>query len=236
MQRLRSFLRNYKISVPTIGAAVVGLAWLAFGYFGVHTLFIDEEVSEALPTFDVAPTAAEPVAVQAGDGPAQSGTATESDAATGPAPVPSTVVAPAGDETAAAESESVAEAPSEAAAPTPTPTPTPTPEIVTEYSGAFESDAHPTAGRAVVLGNGTGQRFLRFEDFETDNGPDLNVYLVNSSTGDVSDFVDLGDLKGNIGEQNYEIPAGVDLDVYDQVVIWCVRFDVGFGGASLMAV
>jgi hypothetical protein len=109
----------------------------------------------------------------------------------------------------------------------------PTPEIVTEYQGVFEGDAHPTAGNAVVLGNGTGQRFLRLEDFETDNGPDLNVYLVNSSTGDVSDYVDLGDLKGNIGDQNYEIPADVDLDVYDEVVIWCVRFGVGFGDALL---
>ena len=59
------------------------------------------------------------------------------------------------------------------------------------------------------------------------------MYLVNSSTGDVSDFIDLGDLKGNIGEQNYEIPTAVDLGVYDEVVIWCVRFGVGFGDALL---
>jgi hypothetical protein len=109
------------------------------------------------------------------------------------------------------------------------------PEIVTEYLGEFESDAHPTSGVAMVLGNGTGQRFLRFETFETDNGPDLNVYLVNSSTGDVSDYVDLGDLAGNIGDQNYEIPADVDLTVYDRVVIWCVRFGVGVGDARLTA-
>ena len=111
------------------------------------------------------------------------------------------------------------------------------PEIVTEYEGTFVDESrYSTSGRAVVLGNGTEQRFLRFEDFATDNGPDLNVYLVNSSTGDVSDYVDLGDLKGNIGDQNYEIPAGVDLDVYDQVVVWCVRFGVGFGSAALTGV
>jgi hypothetical protein len=107
------------------------------------------------------------------------------------------------------------------------------PPIVTEALGTFVSDAHPTSGRAAVLGNGTGQRFLRFEDFATDNGPDLNVYLVNGSTGDVSDFVDLGDLTGNIGDQNYEIPADVDLSVYDTVYIWCVRFGVSFGNAGL---
>jgi hypothetical protein len=57
---------------------------------------------------------------------------------------------------------------------------------------------------------------------------------VNSSTGDASDYIDLGDLKGNIGEQNYEIPEGVDLSVYDTVAIWCVRFAVGFGSAELL--
>ena len=106
-------------------------------------------------------------------------------------------------------------------------------EIVVEVSGSFIDGDHPTSGVASVLGNGTGQRFLRFEEFATDNGPDLNVYLVNSATGDVSDYIDLGDLSGNIGDQNYEIPEGIDLDVYDQVVIWCVRFGVGFGSAQL---
>ena len=86
-----------------------------------------------------------------------------------------------------------------------------------------------------MLGNGTGQRFLRFEEFATDNGPDLHVYLVNSSAGGVTDFVDLGALKGNIGEQNYEIPEGVDLDVYDTALIWCVRFSSPFGEATLTA-
>jgi hypothetical protein len=90
-----------------------------------------------------------------------------------------------------------------------------------------------TGEATVVLGDGSDQRFLRFEDFETSNGPDLNVYLVNSSTGDVTDVVDLGDLRGNIGSQNYEIPADVDLSVYDTVMIWCVRFSTGFGQATL---
>ncbi len=83
-----------------------------------------------------------------------------------------------------------------------------------------------------MLGNGTGQRFLRFENFDSSNGPDLNVYLVNPD--DPDDFIDLGDLSGNIGNQNYEIPADVDLDRYSQVSIWCVRFSVGFGTADLM--
>ena len=50
-----------------------------------------------------------------------------------------------------------------------------------------------------------------------------------------NDFVDLGDLKGNVGEQNYEIPVGTDLGVYDTVLIWCVRFSSPFGEATLVA-
>lgn len=90
---------------------------------------------------------------------------------------------------------------------------------------------------ATVLTDGV-QRFLRFEDFSTDNGPDLNVYLSPAPTDAPAsqfddDFIDLGDLKGNIGSQNYEIPADVDLDFYSTVVIWCVRFSVIFGAAEL---
>ncbi len=213
------FIRNHKVGVGAGGVvAVAALAWLAFGYFGVHLLVIDEKVSEAVPIFDAS--------------------ATPADSADLPLPGAS-AGAPATDESTdttndAANDTRAPDTPPEAdngAARRPAGQ-----EIVTEYSGTFASDAHPTSGTARVLGNGTGQRFLRFEDFETDNGPDLNVYLVNSSTGDVSDFVDLGDLKGNIGEQNYEIPDDVDLGVYDRVVIWCVRFGVGFGDADLMPI
>ena len=47
------------------------------------------------------------------------------------------------------------------------------------------------------------------------------------------DFIDLGDLQGNVGDQNYEIPNDVDLTWYSTVVIWCVRFDSAFGAAAL---
>ncbi|WP_420622590.1 DM13 domain-containing protein [Candidatus Poriferisodalis sp.] len=104
--------------------------------------------------------------------------------------------------------------------------------------GTFGARSHPASGVAVVITDGT-QTFLRFDDdFATDNGPDLNVYLTaagpDASVGDLAaDFVDLGDLKGNIGAQNYEIPADVDLDRYSTVAIWCVRFSVVFGTAEL---
>ena len=112
------------------------------------------------------------------------------------------------------------------------------PQIVTLVSGEFMSRSHETSGRVLVLNDGSEQRFLRFEDFRTDNGPDVNVWL-SSAPPDapardfLDDWVDLGDMKGNVGAQNYEIPPSVDLDHYSTVVIWCVRFSVAFGVAGL---
>ena len=103
--------------------------------------------------------------------------------------------------------------------------------------GEFVDRSHPTEGTAVILSDGSST-FLRLEGFRTDNGPDLNVYLSTAGPTDPAtdfdeDFVDLGDLKGNVGDQNYEIPPEVDISRYDSVVIWCVRFTVAFGAAGL---
>ena len=110
----------------------------------------------------------------------------------------------------------------------------------TTFSSTFVSRAHTTTGQAIVLTDGT-TRFLRLVDLATDNGPDVHVYLsagVDARTSDGrldDDFVSLGKLKGNIGSQNYEIPAGVDLTRYRTVVLWCKRFTVAFGAADLAA-
>lgn len=106
--------------------------------------------------------------------------------------------------------------------------------------GRFLSLEHTTRGQALVLETADGRRFLRFEGFETSNGPDLVVYLSAKEPagpedwhGYDQDFVDLGPLKGNVGDQNYEIPKGVDLDRYSTAVVWCRRFTVGFAAAPL---
>ena len=104
--------------------------------------------------------------------------------------------------------------------------------------GAFRSLGHPTSGRAEVLDLGDGRRFLRLVDLRTSNGPDLFVYLsVTPANGqrDTFDdnFVSVGRLQGNQGNQNYEIAAGVDLRRYRSVVIWCRRFTYAFGAAPL---
>ena len=106
-------------------------------------------------------------------------------------------------------------------------------------SGTFHSVAHETHGAATVHDLGEGRRVVRFTDFATSNGPDVRVYLV--AAPDASDnetvtrtgFVELGKLKGTEGDQNYEIPADVDLGKYRAVTIWCRRFSVNFATAPL---
>lgn len=114
------------------------------------------------------------------------------------------------------------------------------PAATTLAEGRFIGLEHETTGRAVVLEAADGNRFLRFEDFETSNGPDLLVYLSSKMPagpddwyGYDQDFIDLGALKGNVGNQNYELPADVDFDRYGTAVVWCRRFEVGFAAATL---
>ncbi|HEY7734109.1 MAG TPA: DM13 domain-containing protein [Nitrososphaera sp.] len=102
-----------------------------------------------------------------------------------------------------------------------------------EISGNFVGvgdGIHDASGLAKVIPV-DGSDVLRLEDFRSSNGPDLYVYL--SVDKEASDFVDLGRLKGNIGNQNYDIPAGTDLSKYDTVLIWCKQFSVLFGSAEL---
>ncbi len=110
---------------------------------------------------------------------------------------------------------------------------------MTLSQGAFQSYAHETKGTASVVETG-GRKYLRLSQFSTSNGPDVRVYLVkgtDSSQDAVkkNGFVELGKLKGNLGDQNYEIPASVNLNEYKAVSIWCARFSVGFGGATLQS-
>lgn len=106
-------------------------------------------------------------------------------------------------------------------------------------SGRFHSNAHETTGIATVHAIGQG-RVLRLTDFVTSNGPDVRVYLV--AADDVNDdaivktagFVELGPLKGNRGNQNYDVPDSLDIAKFRTVTIWCKRFNVNFGSAPLV--
>ncbi|HEX7166594.1 MAG TPA: DM13 domain-containing protein [Acidimicrobiales bacterium] len=104
-------------------------------------------------------------------------------------------------------------------------------------TGELVSLDHGTSGVVRIL-DVDGRRVVRLEGLDTDNGPDLYLYLTtNPAGGDEGafddDFVNLGRLKGNRGDQNYDLAADVDLSRYRSVVIWCDRFNSAFGAADL---
>jgi hypothetical protein len=107
-----------------------------------------------------------------------------------------------------------------------------TPLLTGEFIGVNDG-IHNAEGVAKVipLDDGARSMILRLENFDATNGPDLYVYLATDNSA--SDFVNLGRLKGNIGNQNYDIPVGTDLSRYDSVLIWCQAFSVLFGSAEL---
>jgi hypothetical protein len=98
-----------------------------------------------------------------------------------------------------------------------------------EFIGA---DGHAGTGTATVVERPGGQRLLTFTEFDVDPGIDVDVFLT-ASPGDVSDRIELGDLKGNIGDQQYEIPASADLGEYPYVILWCNPFTVRIAMAEL---
>ncbi|MET9606964.1 DM13 domain-containing protein [Streptomyces sp. NPDC006512] len=115
----------------------------------------------------------------------------------------------------------------------------------TVAEGALISHEHATTGTARIIRLPDGTHTLRLEGLETSNGPDLRVWITDAPVKegvagwrvfDDGKHFSLGKLKGNKGDQNYEIPAGVNPAEYTSVTIWCDRFDVSFGAAPLAAV
>jgi hypothetical protein len=109
------------------------------------------------------------------------------------------------------------------------------------YTGKLEGKVHQTSGRATIYKAADGKEYLRLSDFTTSNGPDVHVLLARTEDkalesevvrGDL-DSVELGALKGNQGDQNYDLPTAADLNGYQAVVIYCERFHAVFGVAKL---
>ena len=97
-------------------------------------------------------------------------------------------------------------------------------------TGNFTSGVHTTSGTAKVYYDG-GTKRLRLENFKTDNGPDLKVYLskdINAAT-----FINISNLRSVNGNQNYDISGMPDLAQYKYVLIWCQQFGVLFGSALI---
>ncbi len=109
------------------------------------------------------------------------------------------------------------------------------------YTGLLEGKAHQTNGRATIYKTADGKEYLRLTAFSTSNGPDVHVLLARSDDASLMqeivkgqlDSVELGPLKGNQGDQNYDLPESVDLQKYDAAVIYCERFHAVFGVARL---
>ncbi len=201
---------------PFVIGAVVALAALVavvLVVFQPQKLFIDDVVDEDLP------------GVVAAGQPSPTTTTPPSTAAPDAAAVPSTTTTTAPPLPANSLEGGAAQA-SATGAP------------VAIATGEFVSLDHPTRGTALVVVQPDGSRVLRFESLDTDNGPDLRVVLSTAAVGDGSydDLVELGGLKGNVGNQNYEIPADLDLTSIRSVVIWCERFSAPFGEAPIAVV
>lgn len=102
--------------------------------------------------------------------------------------------------------------------------------LIGNFVGAGDG-FHNAEGAAKVIQLTDGNYILRLVNFKATNGPDLYVYLSTDKTN--ADVINLGRLKGNIGNQNYPIPAGTDLSKYNTAIIWCRAFSVLFGSAQL---
>jgi Electron transfer DM13 len=109
------------------------------------------------------------------------------------------------------------------------------------FTGRLEGKAHQTSGRATIYKRPDGKLYLRLTDFTTSNGPDVHVVLARSDDKGLEqeivkgglDDVELGPLKGNQGDQNYDLPTSADLNQYRAIVVYCERFHAVFGLATL---
>jgi hypothetical protein len=108
-------------------------------------------------------------------------------------------------------------------------------------TGTFHGKVHSTSGRATIYKAQDGKLVLRLTNFKTSNGPDVHVILIAvKDADDDANFlksrverVELGSLKGNEGDQNYEIPSDTDLKKFQTVSVYCERFNANFGAAPL---
>jgi hypothetical protein len=203
---------------PILGAGAVVLL-VGFLLFRPDKLFVDDKVDESLA--DAFPVAA----------------TTQSSTESTAAPVTEDALEELTTTTAPSSTESNSN-PTEGETTTTTTTTTTQPSgPVAIGDGSFYGIDHSAEGTATVYEQ-DGAYVLRFED-DTDiqNGPDLFVWLLESDSydgGDPGEFIDLGKLKGNVGGQNYVLPADFDPDVHQFVLIWCKRFAVPFAASPLV--
>ncbi len=255
--RVLRFLLGLSTRVKIIIALlVVAMGIFVIAYFEPHKLFIDEEVNEDFPApvaVATTTTAAPPVTDAPTTTAAPTPTTTEpatnttepaTTAATAPGESPdedaqTTTTAPS-----AEEPTTTITAPPTTTSTTAAPVTTTTTEAVPEgpvllSSSEWISLGHPGTGTVLVYRQPDGSHVIRFQDLAVSNGPDLLVILSTSplvndqNAYSEVEFVSLGDLKGNKGNQNYVLPAEVNIGDYQTVAIWCRRFNYTFNAAEL---
>lgn len=256
MKRFLRFLLELSVRTKIIIAVIaVGMGIFVIAYFEPHKLFIDEEVNEDFPApVAVAtttattepPSATEPPPTTAPTAPAapdDTATTTTSETAAGASEDPESGFTPATEdeqEDPPATTTSTTVAPPTTTVPPTTTTTEAVPEgPVLLSSSEWISLGHPGTGTVLLYRQPDGSHVVRFEDLAVSNGPDLLVILSASPLVDdrgaysATEYFSLGDLKGNKGNQNYEVPAEVNLDDYLTVAIWCRRFNYTFNAADL---
>jgi hypothetical protein len=224
---------------------LLGVGLVAFGFWTLSPLFYNRRVNEAFPA--VAPagqamenaTAAPAMADKAAPTAVMADSAAMADKA-----APTAVMA---DSAAMADKAAPTAVMADSAAmvdkAAPTAVMADSAAMVTLTAGMFISGStpgHHVDGKATIYRLEDGKPLLRLEDFSATNGPDLFVVLSSSANPDQDGvkngaYVQLEALKGNIGNQNYELPADADLNQYKSVVIWCRTFNVVFGYAPLQS-
>lgn len=217
--------------LSVVGAGVVG--WLAFFFFEIQAAFTDDVASEEeiaanqdlLDSFLDDEEADLDEEADAEDGEVDSEEAGEETS--------DTTVDSETEETEESDEESDAETTATTAEEQTETTEAPTTEAEAQPvsgSGTFSgTPTYDSAGSAMILSNDQETRVFLLDDFVTDNGPDLKVYL----RADDGSFVSLGDLQNNVGSSNYLVPEGTDLSVFSTVEIWCERFGGRFGAAPI---
>jgi hypothetical protein len=103
-------------------------------------------------------------------------------------------------------------------------------------TGSFVSTGAGSAkGQASFVRRADGQTVLTLRGLDVTSGPTLHVFLATHDGKSVSDSKDLGELKGNKGDQQYDVPQNVDPKRYKSVVVWCKILGVPFGRAETKA-
>lgn len=222
----------------TLAAAVLVAGIVGLALFQPWKIFTRNTVDEALPAAAQAISTTQAVtAEQTSAVPTPVRTPTPAGVA-----APTSAAAPTEDPSAAAAAPAALPAPAAPSTPlaavAAAPPAEPQPALMA--AGSFVDGEHQTSGGASLLQLPDGSRIVRLEDFSTSDGPDVHVWLTDQPAGgddwaiyDDGRYLELGELKGTDGNQNYPIPAESDLTGFTSVVIWCDRFNVAFGSAAI---